>query len=315
MGLEAASFLNDLVTTNPVSSDTVAQGDDHLRLLKAVLKATFPSISYARYIEQSRADLASAATPDLWAQTTNYVNITGTTTITDFVDASASGQQKLVRFNGILTLTHGAATIDLPGGANIVTAAGDHALFVSQGTTLHRCIAYFRASGAALIASPFLGTEATITPQKGDLIPLQEVSDSDAPKRATAQSVAETARITIELQLFKGTAPVTTGDGAGGVFFHIPEWMNGFNLVDVDGSCFTAGVTSSMLVQVHNITQAADMLSSRLTFATTEAFSSTATIDAANDDVATGDRLRIDVDQVHTTPAQGLVVALTFERP
>lgn len=43
MGLEAASFVNDLVVANPVGGvDQKAQGDDHLRLLKTVLKATFP---------------------------------------------------------------------------------------------------------------------------------------------------------------------------------------------------------------------------------------------------------------------------------
>lgn len=42
MGLESATWLDDLVTTNPVSNDNVGQGDDHLRLLKTVLKTTFP---------------------------------------------------------------------------------------------------------------------------------------------------------------------------------------------------------------------------------------------------------------------------------
>lgn len=46
MGLEAASYVDDLVTTNPVgASDTKAQGDDHLRLIKTVLKATFPGMA------------------------------------------------------------------------------------------------------------------------------------------------------------------------------------------------------------------------------------------------------------------------------
>lgn len=42
MGLEAATYVSDLVATNPVAGDNVAEGDDHLRLLKAVLQATFP---------------------------------------------------------------------------------------------------------------------------------------------------------------------------------------------------------------------------------------------------------------------------------
>lgn len=40
MGLESATYINDLTTTNPVASDAKSQGDDHLRLIKSVLKAT-----------------------------------------------------------------------------------------------------------------------------------------------------------------------------------------------------------------------------------------------------------------------------------
>lgn len=43
MALEAADYVQDLVATNPVSGDPKSQGDDHLRLLKAALKTTFPT--------------------------------------------------------------------------------------------------------------------------------------------------------------------------------------------------------------------------------------------------------------------------------
>ena len=36
MALESASFLNGLVATNPNGSDSISQGDDHLRLLKVL---------------------------------------------------------------------------------------------------------------------------------------------------------------------------------------------------------------------------------------------------------------------------------------
>lgn len=42
MALEAATYLQDLDAANPSASDPKHQGDDHLRLIKAVLKATFP---------------------------------------------------------------------------------------------------------------------------------------------------------------------------------------------------------------------------------------------------------------------------------
>jgi hypothetical protein len=80
-----------------------------------------------------------------------YFNVTGTTTITD-IDPSTdkAGRPFVLRFDGILTLTHGAALI-LPGGANITTAAGDVAAFVSEGSDVVRCLDYRRASGRALV--------------------------------------------------------------------------------------------------------------------------------------------------------------------
>jgi len=42
MGLESATYVADLVATNPTGSDQKSQGDDHLRLLKTVLQAELP---------------------------------------------------------------------------------------------------------------------------------------------------------------------------------------------------------------------------------------------------------------------------------
>ena len=48
MGLETGTYLNDLVVTNPVgASDLKQYGDDHLRLVKTVLKNTFPNMTGA----------------------------------------------------------------------------------------------------------------------------------------------------------------------------------------------------------------------------------------------------------------------------
>jgi hypothetical protein len=47
MGLEAATYIADLVTTNPPGTDKKNQGDDHIRLIKTVLKNTFPNANKA----------------------------------------------------------------------------------------------------------------------------------------------------------------------------------------------------------------------------------------------------------------------------
>lgn len=45
MALETGTYISDLVSTNPTSSDGKNQGDDHIRLLKSTIKATFPNVS------------------------------------------------------------------------------------------------------------------------------------------------------------------------------------------------------------------------------------------------------------------------------
>ena len=98
------------------------------------------------------ADIASATTTNIGAATGNYVQITGTTTITA-LGTSAGGVWRNVTFTGGLTLTHNATSLILPTGANITTAAGDTALFMSEGAGNWRCMFYYRATGAALAAS------------------------------------------------------------------------------------------------------------------------------------------------------------------
>lgn len=102
--------------------------------------------------EAKGSDIASATTTDIGAATGNYVNVTGTTTITGLGTVQA-GTRRIVNFTGALTLTHNATSLILPTAANITTAAGDTAVFVSLGSGNWKCVSYDRASGAALAAA------------------------------------------------------------------------------------------------------------------------------------------------------------------
>lgn len=64
MALESATFINQLVATNPTGGDPKGQGDDHIRLLKAVLKAQFPNLTGAVTVTQTQ--LNQLASPDLF---------------------------------------------------------------------------------------------------------------------------------------------------------------------------------------------------------------------------------------------------------
>lgn len=96
------------------------------------------------------ADIASGATTDIGAATGNFIDVTGTITITGLGTIQA-GTSRLVRFTGILTLTHNATSLILPGTANITTAVNDRAVFVSLGSGNWICTNYSKASGESIV--------------------------------------------------------------------------------------------------------------------------------------------------------------------
>lgn len=121
----------------------------------------------------------------------------------------------------------------------------------------------------------------------------------------------------ILITAFEYTTDVATGDGAG--YFTIPSVMAGMNLVGVHARVIAAGTTGTTDIQIHNVTQAADMLSTKLTIDSGETGSDSAStpavIDGANDDVAAYDLIRIDVDAVSSTAPKGLLILLEFKLP
>ena len=102
------------------------------------------------------ADIASATTTDIGAATGNYIHVTGTVTITGLGTVQA-GTLRIVRFAGVLLLTHNATSLILPSGANITTAANDVAVMVSEGSGNWRCVDYQKADGTALSSGSLVG--------------------------------------------------------------------------------------------------------------------------------------------------------------
>jgi hypothetical protein len=109
------------------------------------------------------ADIASA-TPALSAATGNIVDITGTTTITSLGTVNA-GAVFFVKFTGVLTLTHHATALILPGSRNILTSAGDRATFISLGSGNWYCHEYLKASGLAtgMVDEQIIASDATLS--------------------------------------------------------------------------------------------------------------------------------------------------------
>ena len=115
------------------------------------------------------------------------------------------------------------------------------------------------------------------------------------------------------------TADIAEGNGK--FYFHVPAGLNGMDLVEVHAKVITVGNGSTVDVQIHNLTDTTDMLSTSLTIDNGELDSkdaaTAAVINAGEDDVVTNDVLRIDVDGNggDTTVAKGLIVTLGFRLP
>ena len=113
--------------------------------------ATGDSVRWEQLFSQGTPqNLASAATTDIGAQNSVFLNITGTTTITSF--GTNYNGPRYIRFDSALTLTHNATTLILPGAANITTAAGDSAIVLPSGSPANgwRVAGYQKADGSPL---------------------------------------------------------------------------------------------------------------------------------------------------------------------
>lgn len=141
-------------TNTDITGTTVVQNqmypyhvDDAFRKLMGAL---------ARLI--GSASIVAAGTTNLGSLPGEKITVTGNTTITSFGTIKA-GTVKFLNFTGTPTLTYNATSLILPTAANIVVAAGDTAVFVSEGGGNWRCVSYQRATGQALA-----GTAVTSDP-------------------------------------------------------------------------------------------------------------------------------------------------------
>lgn len=110
-----------------------------------------------------------------------------------------------------------------------------------------------------------------------------------------------------------------TEAGDGQVYIPIPAALNGYVITSVFGEVITAGTTGTTDLQIARIRSGTpvDVLSTKLTIDSGETDSSTATpavINTSNDDLATGDKLRIDIDAVSTTPAKGYLLTIELTK-
>ena len=81
----------------------------------------------------------------------------------------------------------------------------------------------------------------------------------------TGTLIAATAQVpkTVSIKVIADDTAVTTGDGK--MYFTVPPAITGYNLTDADVAIYTASTSGTPTFQIHNLTDASDMLSTRIT--------------------------------------------------
>lgn len=186
MSLESATYISDLNAANPPNADPIGQADDHLRLIKAAIKATFPNITGA--VTSTQVQLNNLTPPGIisfWygltsdvptgyalcdgrtvARTDGTGNITTPNLVDKFIRCAAGGTVApaatggaLTHSHGLTIATHALSTGELPAHNHGVSDPGhSHTANVTDPGHSHGIAESLLANGpTASVAVPFSG--------------------------------------------------------------------------------------------------------------------------------------------------------------
>jgi hypothetical protein len=196
MALESGNYIDDLVITNPTASDPISQGDDHLQLIKKVVKQSFPSVDGAVHaIHPSATAPATSLTAGLmWFDTAaNVLKIRN-----EANDAWVTLAVSIITSNSVDV---NAGTIDgaviggaTPAAITGTTLAGSTSLALATGATVTGIDNGALGSSATLLATQGAVktyVDAQVTAQDLDLISDSGTIDIDLDSESLTVSGGE----------------------------------------------------------------------------------------------------------------------------
>tara|TARA_R100001086_G_scaffold134739_1_gene70083 strand:- start:49 stop:1341 length:1293 start_codon:yes stop_codon:yes gene_type:complete len=124
--------------------------------IAAVVDDTSPQLGgfldpNSHFIGMAKGGDISSASPLVIDSDGDYFSVTGTTGFAAMT--VAANRHFFLNFNAALTMTYHATNLDLPGEANITTAAGDVAECFSTGSNTVQVVNYTKANGEAVVSS------------------------------------------------------------------------------------------------------------------------------------------------------------------
>ena len=172
MALESGTTIDSLVATNPVSSDPLGQADDHMRLIKTVLKTTFAGITGVADEDDMSSD--SAAKLATQQSIKAYVDAQFTASDLDFQGDSG----------GALSIDLDSETLTVAGGTGIDTSGSSNTLTVAIDSTVATLTGSQVLTNKTL-TSPVLNTAVSGTA----ILDEDDLSSDSATQLATQQSI------------------------------------------------------------------------------------------------------------------------------
>lgn len=141
MALESATYINDLNAANPAATDGLAQADDHFRLIKGAVKATFPNVTGAITATHGAIDAAS----------TFAASITASAAEINVLDGISAGltSAELSVLDGVTATTSQLNASSLIGTLPVVGTLAEGSVVVGNSSSVASAVA-IGASGTVL---------------------------------------------------------------------------------------------------------------------------------------------------------------------
>jgi hypothetical protein len=229
---ETTATNNDNVQGANIAENCAPSGiNNAIRGLASIVK---------RAVGAQGAAIPSAATTAIGAAgTALYATITGSTTITSF-GAVAAGTFRIIEFTGSLILTHNTTSLKLPGGANIVTQAGDVAFLVSLGSGNWKCLKYTRSAG--LPALELLSVQSASNSATIDFVLTSYLSQFRALQVVVTDMVPGTDNTEFEMR---------TSTNGGSPYDATPgDYHWGYTVAQASGASADAGSTGNSFISL-----------------------------------------------------------------
>ena len=255
MALETGNFISALVRTNPLSSDDISQGDDHLQLIKKILQKTFPvgtdssldsgigpdqavqvliAKSSAPTVDTSASGNAARAMGLLWLDTSNNLlkirNQANDAWVTLSVDPE---NDKTVDIEGGTiddTIIGGSTpaagdftTLDTTGALTVgtdITISGDD-IIMATNTDAYMLIADGTSYNPVAITGDITLTNAGVTSIGADKVVTAKILDANVTNAKLANMAANTVKVRdanssgVPSDKALATTEILIGDGTG----------------------------------------------------------------------------------------------------